>query len=133
MDANQLAAIGFYFTKQTLIVRCAFCGVEVGYCEKGQVALEEHQRSSPFCELAKGLVLETFLFFLWTSLRNHRNNLPKNRDVCGSRFELRRNSLPERSKYYYLYFFFCYACVFDNSVLIFNVLLQPQVLELLNA
>jgi hypothetical protein len=55
MDANQLAAIGFYFTNHNVIVRCAFCGVEVGYWEKGQVALEEHQRSSPFCEFAKGL------------------------------------------------------------------------------
>jgi len=55
LDANQLAAVGFYFTIQTDIVPCAFCVVEVGYWKKGQVALEEHQRSSPFCELAKGL------------------------------------------------------------------------------
>jgi len=29
MDANQLAAAGFYFTNQSDIVRCVFCGVEI--------------------------------------------------------------------------------------------------------
>jgi hypothetical protein len=36
------AAGGFYFTNQSDIVRCAFCGVEVGCWEKGQDALKEH-------------------------------------------------------------------------------------------
>ena len=31
MDANQLAAVGFYFTNQSDIVRYVFCGVEIGY------------------------------------------------------------------------------------------------------
>jgi len=31
MDANQLAAAGFYFTNQSDIVRCVFCGVEIVY------------------------------------------------------------------------------------------------------
>ena len=31
MDANQLAAAGFYFTNQSDIVRCVFCGVEIGF------------------------------------------------------------------------------------------------------
>ena len=55
MDANKLAAAGLYFTNKTDIVRCAFCGVEVGYWENGQYALKEHQRWIPFSEFAKVL------------------------------------------------------------------------------
>jgi len=31
MNKNYLAAAGFYFTNCSDVVRCAFCGVKVGY------------------------------------------------------------------------------------------------------
>jgi len=37
MDGNQLAAAGFYFTNQSDVVRCAFCGVEVVHWEKDMI------------------------------------------------------------------------------------------------
>jgi len=42
MDANQLAAAGFYFTNQSDIVHCVFCGVEIGYWTEGDDPLKEH-------------------------------------------------------------------------------------------
>jgi len=55
MDANQLAAVGFYFTKHSVIVLCGFCGVEIGYWTEGDDALKEHRRWSPSCGFVKGL------------------------------------------------------------------------------
>jgi len=55
VDANQLAAAGFYFTNQSDIVRCVFCGVEIGYWTDGDDALKEHQRWSRSCGSVKGL------------------------------------------------------------------------------
>ena len=49
MDVNQLAAAGFYFTDWSDVVRCAFCGVDVGKWEEGDDAFKEHQRWSPSC------------------------------------------------------------------------------------
>jgi len=37
-----MTAAGFYFTKQSDVVRCAFCGVEVGHWEEGDDALKQH-------------------------------------------------------------------------------------------
>jgi len=37
MEANKLAAAGFYFTNQCDVVRCAFCGIEVGHWEEGEM------------------------------------------------------------------------------------------------
>jgi hypothetical protein len=109
MDGNQLAAAGFYFTDQSDIVRCAFSGVEVGYWEKVQDALKEHQRWSPFCEFAKWMCAGNISIFSNDEPEKTQEQPIQSRYLCGSRLELRPNSLPERSKYYYLYFFFCYA------------------------
>jgi hypothetical protein len=38
MDVNQLAAAGFFFTNRGDVVRCAFCGVEVGHWVEGNDA-----------------------------------------------------------------------------------------------
>jgi len=46
MDANQLAAAGFYFRNQSDIVHCVFCEVEIGYWMEGDDGLKEHQRWS---------------------------------------------------------------------------------------
>jgi len=104
----------------------------MGYWEKGQDALKEHQRWSPFCEFAKGLGVGNFTILSNDEPEKSPEPPTQSRDVCGAHLELRPNSMPERSKYNYLHSFFCFVCVFNNSVLIFNVLIQPQVLELLN-
>ena len=55
MDINHLSAAGFYFTNQADVVRCAFCGVEMGYWEEGDDAFKDHDEWSPSCEFIKGL------------------------------------------------------------------------------
>ena len=130
MNANQLAAAGFYFTKQSDVFGCAFCGVEVDYWKEGDDALKEHQRWIPSCGFAKGLCVGNAPTLSNDQPEKSSDQPTRSRSVRGPRFELRPNSLPERSKYYNLYFFFCYLCVFDNSLLIFKVLIQLQVLEL---
>jgi len=42
MEPKQLAAAGFYFTNQSDLVRCFFCGVEMGHWEEGDDVLKEH-------------------------------------------------------------------------------------------
>jgi len=50
MDINQLAAAGFFFTHWGDVVRCAFCGMEVGHWVEGDYAFKDHQRWSPSCK-----------------------------------------------------------------------------------
>jgi hypothetical protein len=54
MGVNQLAAARFFFTNRGDVVRCAFCGVEIGQW-KGDDAFKDHQRWSPSCAFVKGL------------------------------------------------------------------------------
>jgi hypothetical protein len=72
MDKNRLAAAGFYYTGRGDIVRCAFCGVEVGWWQEGDSQFDNHKRFSPSCGFDKGFVLEIFLL---ASLK-HLKNLP---------------------------------------------------------
>ena len=130
MDANELAAGGFFFIDQ-IDVRCTFCGVEVCHWEGGDDALREHLRCSPYCGFAKWLCAGNNNIISNDQPEKSSDQPTRSRDMFRPCFDLRPNSLPERIKYYYLYFF-CYVCVIDNSVLIFNVLLQLQVIELLN-
>ena len=55
MDENHLTVAGFCFTNWGDVVRCAFCGVEVGYLKEGDDAFIDHQRWSPSCGFMKGL------------------------------------------------------------------------------
>jgi len=52
---NYLAAAGFYSTKLSDIVCCAFCGVQVGHWEEGDDPFKEHQRWSLSCGFIRGL------------------------------------------------------------------------------
>jgi hypothetical protein len=61
MDSNQLAAVGFYFTNQSDVFRCAFCLVEDCLWKEIHDALKEHQRWMPFCDVAKVLCAGNFL------------------------------------------------------------------------
>jgi len=132
MDTNQLPAARFYFTNWSEVVRCAVCVVEMFRWEKGDDALKEQHRWSPSCGFANGLCVGNIPILSNDKPEKSSQQPTRSREVCGPHFELRSNWRPERSKYYYLYFFFCYVCVFYKTAIIFNVLLQLQVLESLN-
>jgi E3 ubiquitin-protein ligase XIAP len=55
MDIYELPSAGFFYTNLGDVVRCAFCDVEVGKWEKGDVPIIDHLRWSPSCGFAKGL------------------------------------------------------------------------------
>lgn len=44
-----LAAAGFYFLKREDVVKCIFCGVEIGQWQRGDIPMEEHLKWSPSC------------------------------------------------------------------------------------
>lgn len=63
IDKHQLALLGFYYYGPNDLVKCYFCGVEVGMWEEGDDILTDHMRWSPSCSL----------------IRRHRtNNVPIN-------------------------------------------------------
>ncbi|KAK7792000.1 hypothetical protein R5R35_004203 [Gryllus longicercus] len=49
MDAHKLAAAGFYYINRDDLVKCVFCGVEVGNWEEGDDPFQDHQRWQPSC------------------------------------------------------------------------------------
>ncbi|XP_039289307.1 death-associated inhibitor of apoptosis 1 isoform X2 [Nilaparvata lugens] len=55
LSAAQMAEAGFYYTKKDDIVRCAFCGVEVGSWVEGDNPMVDHQRWSPACRFLRKL------------------------------------------------------------------------------
>ena len=109
MDANQLAAAGFYFTNLSDVVRCVFCGVRVCHWSAGDDALKEHHRWSPSCGFVKGLCVGNIPILSKDQFEKSPQQPTRSRDMCS--FELKPNSVPERRKYYYLYFLFCYFCL----------------------
>lgn len=46
---SQLAEAGFYFLRVNDHVRCAYCGIEIGSWEEGDVPVSEHRRHNPKC------------------------------------------------------------------------------------
>jgi hypothetical protein len=92
-NKNRLAAAGFYYTSRGDIVRCAFCGVEVGWW-RGDPPFAENKRWSSSFEFIKGFVVGNVpIDKLETSQEPTRSH-----DVCGSLMELRPNSRPEQGK-----------------------------------
>lgn len=114
MDTNNLSAAGFYFTHRGDVVRCAFCGVEVGRWEEGDDPLSDHQRWSPSCGFIKGLIVGNIPVGYdgqpGTSSSLPSSSLPLSSqeanhsyDVCGPYMELRPNSGPEQGRLHYLH------------------------------
>ncbi|GJQ74492.1 putative apoptosis [Trypoxylus dichotomus] len=56
ISKSSLAEDGFYYTGKDDIVRCAFCQLEIGYWEMGDVPNAEHKRWNPNCPLVRGAV-----------------------------------------------------------------------------
>jgi hypothetical protein len=52
MNKNDMAAAGFYFTGIGDVVRCPFCGVQIGYWEPRDETFSDHKRGSPSCSFA---------------------------------------------------------------------------------
>lgn len=55
ISPQDMAAAGFYFLEREDIVRCAFCGVEVGSWVEGDDPMDDHKRWSPLCKFMKNL------------------------------------------------------------------------------
>jgi len=100
MDANQMAAAGFYFTNQSDFVRCVYCGVEIGYWTEGDIALKELRRWIPSCSFVKVLCFGKIPIPSNGQPEKSPQASTRTQDLCGSHCELRANLLPERSKYY---------------------------------
>ncbi|PSN55309.1 Death-associated inhibitor of apoptosis 1 [Blattella germanica] len=95
MDPHRLSAAGFYFTGRSDVVRCPFCGVEVGDWEEGDDPFRDHQRWSPSCGFVRGMAVGNIPINPHgqpeTSFEPNRS-----RDVCGPFLEIRPNAIPER-------------------------------------
>lgn len=101
MDKNDMSAAGFYFTDREDVVRCAFCGVEVGRWEQGDDPLRDHQRWSPSCGFIKGFIVGNIPIGSdgqpgTSSSSSSSQETRHSYDVCGPYLELRPNSGPEQ-------------------------------------
>lgn len=66
IDKHQLALLGFYYFGPCDLVKCYFCGIEVGMWEEGDDVLADHVRWSPLCPFI---------------CRLRTNNVPINEDL----------------------------------------------------
>jgi hypothetical protein len=58
LPAASLASAGFYYLRIEDVVKCIFCGIEVGKWEPGDVPLKDHQKWSPTCKFVKNCAFE---------------------------------------------------------------------------
>lgn len=52
---SSLAKAGFYYTKRSDMVRCAFCGIEIHSWKQGDDAMTDHRKWSPDCVFVRNL------------------------------------------------------------------------------
>jgi hypothetical protein len=117
MDLNNLAAAGFFFTTIGDVVRCAFCGVEVGHWIEGDYAFKEHKRWSPSC----GFVNRVFVGNVSAPPNTSQQQPSSSYDVCGPYMEyIPKTTRPACGKYTYLHLLFSPVYIY-NSRLIFIV------------
>uniref|UniRef100_A0A1B6KJG8 RING-type domain-containing protein n=1 Tax=Graphocephala atropunctata TaxID=36148 RepID=A0A1B6KJG8_9HEMI len=88
LSSNVMAAAGFYFLKREDVVRCAFCGVEVGCWVEGDDPMQDHERWSPSCRFVRKLPVGNVP--LNATNTNNNTDVPKESgyDTCG-RIEFR--------------------------------------------
>ncbi|KAG5676927.1 hypothetical protein PVAND_006724 [Polypedilum vanderplanki] len=80
IDKHQLALLGFYYYGPNDLVKCYFCGVEVGMWEEGDDVLTDHMRWSPSCSF----------------IRRHRtNNVPINEALLNQTLPPPPNATPD--------------------------------------
>ena len=110
------------------MVRCAFCGVEVGQWE-GDDAFKDHQRCSPFCAFVKGL----FVGNIPAPPETSQQQPSSSNDVCGSYMEnTLKASHSLRCKYIFTFIYLCPMYNY-NSTLIFIVFYSYQTCMLSSA
>jgi len=66
LDQSTFALLGFYYYGPVDLVKCYFCGIEIGMWEEGDDILAQHMKWSPSCTLI---------------CRNVTNNVPINEDL----------------------------------------------------
>jgi hypothetical protein len=96
MDPRSMSAAGFYYVNERDVrdvVRCAFCGVEVGCWEEGDDPFTDHQRWSPSCGFVSGLQVGNIPI---NSDGPLETSVSRSYDVCGPFVEYRPNSGSER-------------------------------------
>jgi hypothetical protein len=98
MDPHRLAAAGFYSINQGDVVRCAFCGVEVGRWEEGDEPFKDHQRWAPSCGFVRGMQVGNIpISEDGLAEGPSSQEVSGGCDVCGPHMEIRPNSGPERA------------------------------------
>ena len=117
MDVNQLAAAGFFFTNRGDVVRCAFCGVEVGQWVEGDDAFKEHQRLSTSCAFVKKL----FVGNIPAPSETTQQQPIRSNDVCGPYMEYTLKTSRPKRKYTFTFIYLCHPTYDYNSKLTFNV------------
>jgi len=101
INVNQPVAAGFFFTNRGDVVRCAFCGMEVGHWVERDDAFKDHQRWSPSCEFVKGL----FAGNIPAPPKTFQQQLSN--DVCGPYMGYTlKPSRPKRCKYTFTFIYF---------------------------
>lgn len=55
LSPSSMVAAGFYYLKREDIVKCAFCGIEVGCWVEGDDPMQDHERWSPSCKFIRKL------------------------------------------------------------------------------
>lgn len=91
LSASTMAAAGFYYLKREDIVRCAFCGVEVGCWVEGDDPMQDHERWSPSCKFVRKMPVGNIINRSSSNQSiNTSTDVPKERgyDTCG-RIEFR--------------------------------------------
>jgi hypothetical protein len=120
MDVNKLAAAGFFFTAKGVVVRCAFCRVEIGRWIEGDDAFKEHKRWSPSCWFVNGLFVGNISAPPKTPEQQPSNSY----NVCGPYTEyIPKTTRPARGKYIFtlIYVYLFLPMYIYNRKRIFNV------------
>lgn len=55
LEGKRMAEAGFYYTRKSDLVKCAFCGIEIGKWEEGDDPIRDHLRWKPHCAFLKNL------------------------------------------------------------------------------
>lgn len=105
LNPRDLAKGGFYYTNEQDIVRCAFCGVEIGCWERGDDPDQDHKKWSSNCDFVRGRQCGNIPMSDDEEISNEEHGY----DTCGPYgVEVLPFSGPERCKYLKKKFFYPY-------------------------
>lgn len=86
---SSLAKAGFYYTKRSDEVRCAFCSIEIHSWKQGDDAMTDHKKWSPHCPFVQNMPCDNVPMATTSSA-------PAGEDTCGKYgIEIRPNSVAE--------------------------------------